>query len=172
MKLPPHWKSWISPLLLALVLLAGVWYYRPVSIDGLCPGLEPSTVSVHVRCTSGTQAQPEREGRIQAAADAPEGRAVLERLEELSFRRPPTNLLYHILSPTATGYQVQEGDYRFTIHLYGESGQVLSLAYSNGRWSYTTPGHGSFLPCHMKDGAAKGQALGAELLELSEDLHS
>ncbi|WP_295580103.1 hypothetical protein [uncultured Oscillibacter sp.] len=159
------WKYAVSPVLLTLVLLAGLWYYRPVTFHILDPALRPAVIRVTL-IRSGSA--PDSQSRtLEADVSTEQGRTLLSRLEGLRFRRPPTNLLFHPLSPTAGGRQAAQGEYRMLIRLSGGDGDWVSLQFSDGRWAYGTSRQPQFLPCHVPDGRAAGQALGDILWEIA-----
>ena len=50
--LKENWKYYISPTLLACLLLAGLWYWRGVGFAHIAPDIVPETVSVNVMTLS------------------------------------------------------------------------------------------------------------------------
>ena len=164
------WKYWISPILLVLLLLAGVWYYRPVTLDTLYPDLDPAGISVSVMRLSGDDF--ERAHFNLTDASSPEASELLDHLNALSIRRPPTNLLLQLLTPTSTGRQVQDGDYNYVIHIFGKDGGWVALQFFIDEWKYDTPSQSQYLPCRVANGAAVGQALGDYLWDLSQSIDS
>lgn len=167
-----NWKYWISPALLALVLLAGLWYYRPVDIYTLAPALEPAGISVVINRFSEDEAMGHGFRNFDVDAASPQGLALLERLEALRIRRPPTNLLLQILTPTTSGRQVQDGDYNYVIHIFGQDGGWVALQFFIDAWEYDTPRQSQYLSCRVSGGADSGRALGDYLWELSQEFES
>ena len=96
----------------------------------------------------------------------------LERLEALRIRRPPTNLLFQLLTPTTSGRQVQDGDYNYVIHIFGQDGGWVALQFFIDAWEYDTPRQSQYLSCRVSGGADTGRALGDYLWELSQEFES
>lgn len=166
-----HWKYYISPVLLACILLAGLWYYRPVDLHTLSPGLEAETINVLIE-RFGDDAKDNQYRHFDVAADSPEGQAILSAMEDLPLRRPPTNLLLQILTPTATGRETQTGDYNFVVRVFDQSAGWVALQFFIDEWKYDTPNQAQYLPCHVKNGKALGRALGDILWEKAPESES
>ena len=165
-----NWKYWISPILLVLLLLVGLWYYRPVTLDILYSDLDPAGISVSVMRLSGDDF--ERAHFNLTDASSPEASELLDQLNALSIRRPPTNLLLQILTPTTSGRQVQDGDYNYVIHIFGQDGGWVALQFFIDAWEYDTPRQSQYLSCRVSGGADSGRALGDYLWELSQEFES
>ena len=82
----------ITALCLLLAMIAGgFWYARPVEFDTLAPGIEPELIDITLtRFYENRQAELRN---LQLASNEPGFDELLVRLEELRFRRPPTNLV-------------------------------------------------------------------------------
>jgi len=164
--LKQNWKYYISPTLLLCLLLAGLWYWRGVTFAAVAEDIDPHTVSVYVACLD--EAGKPVSAHYETDAASPEGQEILDTLYTLTVHRPPTNLLYHILKPTASGAAMEEGDYSFVVRVFGESGGHAALQFHIRKWSYDTAGQSRYLPCSVEDGIAAGRAFGAQLWAIGE----
>ena len=166
--LKENWKYYISPTLLVCLLLAGLWYWRGVTFTTVAEGIAPDTVSVYVSCLD--ENGKHVSAHYEVEADTSEGMAILDTLYGLTIHRPPTNLLYQILKPTASGVGLQEGDYVFAVRVFEEQGGHAALQCNVKNWSYTTAGQSRYLPCSVENGIAEGRAFGAQLWALAKKL--
>lgn len=164
-----RWKGWISPILLALVVLAGVWYYHPVGLDTLYPLSDPVSINVLIDQFDGQRINHKI---FDVDAASPEGQALVARLEALRIRRPPTNLLFQLLPSTASGRTFSKGDYNLVLHVFDADGSWVALQFFIDAWEYDTPASSQYLPCSVSGGAAAGQELGDTLWELSQKFDS
>ena len=163
--LKQNWKYYISPTLLLCLVLAGLWFWRGVSFATVAEGIAPDTVSVYVACL-------DEDGKHVSAhydveADSPEGQEILDTLYSLTIHRPPTNLLYQILKPTASGVAMEQGDYAFVVRVFEDGNGHAALQCNVKNWSYDTDGQTRYLPCSVKDGPAVGREFGALLWEIA-----
>lgn len=164
-----RWKDWISPVLLALVLLAGLWYYRPVSLRTLHEISDPVSIDVLMNQFDG---QRVNHTNFDLDAASPEGQALVSRLDALRIRRPPTNLLFQLLPPTGSGKAFSQGDYNYVLHVFDADGNWVALQFFIDAWEYDTPASSQYLPCSVSGGAETGRALGNYLWELSQSADS
>ena len=105
----------------------------------------------------------------------------MAQLDKLEFRRPPTNLLYIALPfLTELGESPKEwenGDFQ---HLYitlststqGEPWPSGEVSFWIDQWSYRDYEHSLTLPLAVVDGKETGQALCAQLWEISQLVES
>ena len=163
-------KYWISPALLILLLLAGAWYFRPISIMELYPDLNPSGITVLISRSTGNGIQ---DAAFDLDSDSPEYQEILSQMNDLSIHRPPTNLLLHFLPSSGDGRELTEGSYNYVVHLWDSQNQgYAALQFFIDSWEYSTPDTTQYLPCFIKNGAAAGQSLGSKLWELAHSLDS
>ena len=171
MKRPSKGKTVL--LMAAAVLLAWVmWYGRPVNIYSLGAKGAPLQIIAYVDLYTGGDGEyrgAERTGtrRVDLAADTPEGQAVLDKLEDLYFRRSLLNPLRQLLPARGTGAQLDDGEMTFVIDVFTADGYVL-LQFFDGKWSYNTPEQMNYFPCDLPDGEAAGRTLGETLWNLPQ----
>ena len=163
--LKQNWKYYISPALLLCLLLAGLWFWRGVSFATVAEGILPDTVSVYVACLDGNGKHVS--AHYEVAAGSPEGQEILDTLYALTIHRPPTNLLYQLVRPTATGAAMGEGDYAFVVRVFESERGHAALQCNVKKWSYDTADQTRYLPCSVEDGIAQGRAFGAKLWALA-----
>jgi len=162
-----NWKYYLSPTILACILLAGLWYWRGVSFATVANDIVPDTVSVYVACLDENGNHVSAHYEVEAGS--PEGREILKKLYALTIHRPPNNLLYQILKPTATGVGIQEGDYAFVVRVFEAGNGHAALQCNVKKWSYDTAGQSRYLPCSVEDGVAMGRDLGALLWKFNNN---
>ena len=79
----------IAVLVAALIL--GLWYKQPKTIREITGIAEPETVTVTIERRDASQGADLRELTLSAGDEGFD--ALMAQLDELEFRRPPTNLL-------------------------------------------------------------------------------
>lgn len=164
--LKENWKYYISPALLLCILLAGLWYWRGVSFAAIAPDLVPESITVHVYSLSNDGSEL-LDAYYDVEASSPEGQEILDTLYSLTIHRPPTNLLYQILNPTALGQTFEKGDYAFVVRVFGEGGGHAALQFNVRKWSYDALSGDHYLPCSVKGGQETGRDFGQQLWELA-----
>ncbi|MDY4965338.1 MAG: hypothetical protein SO100_03145, partial [Dysosmobacter sp.] len=87
------WKTALL-LVIALLILGGVWYARPVGVETLFPGLEPDQISVTVLDFDGSK-QVDRS--LTLLKGTPEFDELWGEVQALRFRRAPTSVLVQAL---------------------------------------------------------------------------
>ena len=154
-------RVWVP--LLVLLLVAAIWYSRPVTLPDLMKGQEPQepeTATVSVPLTS------------------PEGAALLKQLQDLSFCRSLTDPLIKPLAQAVNAshgsVSYESGDWMFSLSLAGTDGDFAVLNFTVREWSYAAPGQADFYGCTVPDGEAVGRGLGEQLWALAAkyDLNS
>ena len=167
----------IAVLVAALIL--GLWYKQPKTIREITGIAEPETVTVTIERRDASQGAGLRELTLSAGDGGFD--ALMAQLDELEFRRPPTNLLYIALPfLTELGESTKEwedGDFQ---HLYitlststqGEPWPSGEVSFWIDQWSYRDYEHDLTLPLAVVDGKETGQALCAQLWEISQPADS
>ena len=147
-------RVWVP--LLVLLLVAAIWYSRPVTLPDLMKGQELQEINVLIR-SLGDWAQEPETATVSVPLTSPEGAALLKQLQDLSFCRSLTDPL---IKPLAQAVNASHG----------------SVFYEAGDWmlSYAAPGQADFYGCTVPDGEAVGRGLGEQLWALAAkyDLNS
>ena len=171
---------WIITIaVLVAVLILGLWYKQPKTIREITGIAAPD--NIHISITRFDE-QINMEQRKLALSAGDEGfDALMAQLDELEFRRPPTNLLYIALPfLTELGESTKEwedGDFQ---HLYitlststqGEPWSSGEVSFWIDQWSYRDYEHDLTLPLAVVDSKETGQALCAQLWEISQPAES
>lgn len=129
----------ISSILIAVIAVACLWYFRPVDIYELAPGMEVDKISATLIRNGGASLE-DRTFYMERGEEGFED--MLSRMEELRFRRPPTNLLLYpfpflegIFDPKVD--VIEDHEYQLSITLLGEDGfWYLDLYCDVDRWDY------------------------------------
>lgn len=166
-------------VLLVAALILGLWYKQPKTIREITGIAAPD--NIHISITRFDE-QINMEQRKLALSAGDEGfDALMAQLDELEFRRPPTNLLYIALPfLTELGESTKEwedGDFQ---HLYitlststqGEPWSSGEVSFWIDQWSYRDYEHDLTLPLAVVDSKETGQALCAQLREISQPAES
>ena len=158
----------IAVLVAALIL--GLWYKQPKTIREITGIAEPETVTVTIERRDASQGADLRELTLSAGAQ----------LDELEFRRPPTNLLriaLPFLGDADSGEKDwEEGDfYRMDVTFSSSDWEGPTapsyVSFWVDQWSYRDYEHDLTLPLAV-DGKETGQALCAQLWEISQPADS
>ena len=88
-------RVWVP--LLVLLLVAAIWYSRPVTLPDLMKGQELQEINVLIR-SLGDWAQEPETATVSVPLTSPEGAALLEQLQDLSFCRSLTDPLIKLMS--------------------------------------------------------------------------
>ncbi|WP_295586438.1 hypothetical protein [uncultured Oscillibacter sp.] len=166
-------------VLLVAVLILGLWYKQPKTIREITGIAEPDDIHISIMLLDENLNAEQRELTLSAGDDGFD--ALMAQLDELEFRRPPTNLL-RIALPFLPGLdesskEWEEGDFQ---HLYitlstsaqGESWPRGEVSFWVDQWLYRDFGRQLTLPLAMVDGKATGQDLCAQLWEISQPAKS
>ena len=171
---------WIITIaVLVAVLILGLWYKQPKTIREITGIAAPDNIHISI---IRFDEQINMEQRKLALSAGDEGfDALMAQLDELEFRRPPTNLLYIALPfLTELGESTKEwedGDFQ---HLYitlststqGEPWSSGEVSFWIDQWSYRDYEHDLTLPLAVVDSKETGQALCAQLREISQPAES
>ena len=171
---------WIITIaVLVAVLILGLWYKQPKTIREITGIAAPDNIHISI---IRFDEQINMEQRKLALSAGDEGfDALMAQLDELEFRRPPTNLLYIALPfLTELGESTKEwedGDFQ---HLYitlststqGEPWSSGEVSFWIDQWSYRDYEHDLTLPLAVVDSKETGQALCAQLWEISQPTES
>jgi hypothetical protein len=165
----------IAVLCLLLALIAGgFWYNRPVGLDTLVPDMKPEWIdSSLVRFNENQESELRT---LHLVSGEPGFDKLLSRLEELRFRRPPTNLVLQAVPSLGNGpsqpKMLEDGDFEFFFIRFTESvpeGQKeAELDFFIDEWSYRDFDQSVTLPLGMFQSKELGQALGRELWDLAQ----
>ena len=166
-------------VLLVAVLILGLWYKQPKTIREITGIAEPDQISTLV-IRFDEQMNMEQRKLTLAAGD--EGfDALMTQLDALEFRRPPTNLLriaLPFLGDADSGEKDwEEGDfYRMDVAFSSSDWEGPTapsyVSFWVDQWSYRDYEHDLTLPLAVVDGKETGQALCAQLWEISQPAES
>lgn len=157
--LKAHWK--IPAAVLALLIVWGLWYARPVDIYTLAPEVrDPAGITIDVEELTSVGQEPRLCSRPFTPED-PEWETVLSEIEALRFRRPVSNSLLQFLDRRSSPlYGFQDGDYAAYIRVFGRDGSRLELHFTVDSWRYASShSPNRYLPLKMQNGAETGLAL-------------
>ena len=157
-------------VLLAVVLIGCLYYKRPLDIKTLTGVTEPDDIAISIILVDENMDHQQRDLTLSAGDEGFE--ELLTRLEEIQFRRPPTNLV-RIALPFLPelgqdSREWEEGDFQ---HLYislsqpGEDGERIygSVDFWVDEWEYRDFDRDLSLPLAVENSKATGQDLCAEL---------
>ena len=161
-------------VLLVAALILGLWYKQPKTIREITGVTAPETVSVTIERRDASQGAEQRELTLSAGDEGFD--ALMAQLDELEFRRPPTNLL-RIALPflgdfEESSQELDDGDFQHLVispSQPGEGGERIQ-GYVNffvSQWSYRDFKHDLTLPLAVVDGKETGQALCAQLWDMA-----
>ena len=166
-------------VLLVAVLILGLWYKQPKTIREITGIAAPDNIHISIIRFDEQINMEQRKLHLSAGDEGFD--ALMAQLDELEFRRPPTNLL-RIALPFLPGLdesskEWEEGDFQ---HLYitlssstqGEPRPSGEVSFWIDQWSYRDYEHGLTLPLAVVDGKETGQALCAQLWEISQPVES
>lgn len=164
---------------LAVVLVLTMWYKRPLNIWEVTGVAEPEEISISITFVDGTADMEQRELTLSAGDEGFD--ALLERLEEIQFRRPPTNLIriaLPFLSDWSTGEkELEEDDFTslvISLHQPVPDGDRVRgyVEFFVDQWSYRDFDRDVTLDLAVTDSKETGQALCAELWEKAQPVQS
>ena len=163
-------RLWVPAIIVLLLLLTAIWYSRPVTLPDLLGDQAPQQINILVRRLS----DPEpASATASLPLSSPEGAALLEQLQELSFRRSLTDPLIKPLTQAVNASQgsvsYETGDWSFSLSLTGADGDPAVLNFTVREWSYAAPGQEDFYGCSVPDGEAVGQALAEQFWTLAAE---
>ena len=165
-----HKRLWMPAIIVLLLLLTAIWYSRPVTLPDLLGDQAPQQINILVRRLS----DPEpASATASLPLSSPEGAALLEQLQSLSFRRSLTDPLIKPLAEAVNASHVsvsnETGGWSFSLSLTGADGDLAVLNFTVREWSYAAPGQEGFYSCSVPDGEAVGQALAEQLWTLAAE---
>ena len=171
---------WIITIaVLVAVLILGLWYKQPKTIREITGIAAPDNIHISIIRFDEQINMEQRKLHLSAGDEGFD--ALMAQLDQLEFRRPPTNLLYIALPfLTELGESTKEwedGDFQ---HLYitlststqGEPWPSVEVSFWIDQWSYRDYEHSLTLPLAVVDGKETGQALCAQLWEISQPVES
>ena len=136
--------------------------------------MEPELIDITV--TRFYESQQSKLLTLHLASGEPGFDELLSRLEELHFRRPPTNLVLQAVPALGNGASqpkmLEDGDIEDLFITLAESGpegwKETKLGFFIDEWSYRDFDHSVTLPLGMSQSKETGQALGRELCDLAQ----
>lgn len=164
---------------LVAVLILGLWYKQPKTIREITGLAEPETVTVTIQRRDASQGVDLRELTLSAGDEGFD--ALMDQLDELEFRRPPTNLLriaLPFLGDADSGEKESEpGDfYRMDVTFSSSDWEgptaPSQVSFWVDQWYYRDFSRQQTLPLAMVDGKEIGQDLCAQLWEMSQPVES
>ena len=163
-------RLWVPAIIVLLLLLTAIWYSRPVTLPDLLGDQAPQQINILVRRLS----DPEpASATASLPLSSPEGAALLEQLQELSFRRSLTDPLIKPLTQAVNAshgsVSYETGGWSFSLSPTGADGDLAVLNFTVREWSYAAPGQEGFYSCSVPDGEAVGQALAEQLWTLAAE---
>ena len=171
-------KRIVSIVLAAVLVAAGLWYYRSVDIHTLSGSSDADYIRITVIRHASHTLDYEVEARYVRLDRGEEGyEDCLARLEALRFRRPPTNpllLAFPFLENLNNGPKVidVEGDYYYDLYigLADEVDEVwdLYLSFSMDEWEMRNFVRNVSLPLHCSEPSETVMALAAQWWEEGE----
>ena len=172
----------VAMVLLAAALVAALWYKRPLDIRQITGVAEPETISISVIMRDENMDLQERILDLSAGDEGFD--ELLARLEEIQFRRPPTNLIriaipLHGLPNFYRGEtkEAEAGTFqRLILYLSAteESGETVigQVTFEVDQWWYHNFDRNVDLDLAVTDSEETGQALCAELWEQAQPVES
>lgn len=163
---------------LAAALVLTLWYKRPMDIREITGVAEPEEISVTILRRDADMDLEQRELTLSAGDEGFD--ALLARLEEIEFRRPPTNLIrmaLPFLPESAETKEAEDGDFQNLYLLLSaptESGEWVSgqVSFWVDQWQYRDFDREVTLDLAVTDSKATGQSLCAELWEMAQPVES
>lgn len=161
-------------VVLVALLLFGQWYKRPLDMETITGVTAPDHISISVIRWDEDMDLQQRDLDLSAGDEGFD--ELLTQLEELQFRRPPTNLITSALSflPSwdTTSKEVEDGDFQhlmITLSQPGADGEQVCgyVGFWVDEWEYRDFGHDISLPLVMEDGKDIGQDLCAQLWDVA-----
>ena len=168
---------------LGIILVATLIYKRPLDIRQLTGVAEPDELSINITFVDGTA---DMEQRVLTLSAGDEGfDPLLARLEEIQFRRPPTNLIRIVLPFSGLPgifadedtKEAEDGEFQsLTLYLSGtdESGELINgkVTFEVDQWQYWNFDREVALNLAVVGSKETGQALCAELWEMAQPVES
>lgn len=167
----------IAVLVAALIL--GLWYKQPKTIREITGIAAPDDIYISIILLDENMDMEQRELTLSAGDEGFD--ALMAQLDELEFRRPPTNLLriaLPFLGDADSGEKDwEEGDfYRMDVTFSSSDWEGPTapscVSFWVDQWSYRDYEHDLTLPLAVVYGKETGQALCAQLWEISQPADS
>lgn len=161
-------------VVLVALLLFGQWYKRPLDMETITGVTDPDDISISVIRQDKDMDLEQRNLNLSAGDEGFD--ELLAQLEELQFRRPPTNLITSALSflPSwgTTSKEVEDGGFQhlmITLSQPGADGEQVYgyVGFWVDEWEYRDFDHDISLPLVMEDGKDIGQDLCAQLWDVA-----
>lgn len=154
------------PLLgiVAVLVLWGLWYSRPVGVETLFPDFDPDRVEVIVT----DYAVGDRTASYSKGT--PEYDAVLSEVRGFQFRRSALNPLRQVLPYRGPRMHSCDADKTILLEFTQEDGKenhaIYRLEFALNQWSYCiVSGNGKFLPLGMTDSKTVGMEMAQRYLD-------
>lgn len=159
---------------LAAALVAALVYKRPLDIKTLTGVTEPDDIAITVLLVDEDMDTQQRDLTLSAGDEGFD--ELLARLEELRFRRPPTNLIRIVLPfLPESGGEAQEWEAGEFQHLFislsqpGENGERVYgyVEFWVDEWEYRDFDRNLSLPLAVENAKETGQDLCAQIWEIA-----
>ena len=161
-------------VLLVAALILGLWYKQPKTIREITGVTAPDDIYISIILLDENMDMEQRELTLSAGDEGFD--ALMAQLDELEFRRPPTNLLRIALSFLGdfeeSSQELDDGDFQhlvISLSQPGEGGERIQ-GYVNffvSQWSYRDYEHDLTLPLAVVDSKETGQTLCAQLWDMA-----
>lgn len=155
---------------LAVILVATLIYKRPLSIREITGVAEPESITFWIELQNIISGNKIKELTLSAGDE--DFDAIMTQLDELEFRRPPTNFIrmaLPFLGDADSGKtDCENGEFReLTMTLSSPDGSGV-VSFQVDRWYYRDLSRSQTLALALVDGEAIGQDLCAQLWEQAE----
>lgn len=166
---------YITAIVLLVVVLIGCLYYkRPLDIKELTGVTNPDNISISVILVDENIDKEQRDLTLSAGDEGFD--ELLARLEEIKFRRPPTNLV-RIALPFLpelgeSSKEWEDGDFQHLVISLSQPGEGETRIQGHVRfwideWEYRDFDRAIMLPLAVENSKATGQDLCAELWDMA-----
>ena len=166
---------WIITIaVLVAVLILGLWYKQPKTIREITGIAAPDNIHISIIRFDEQINMEQRKLHLSAGDEGFD--ALMAQLDQLEFRRPPTNLLRIALSFLGdfeeSSQELDDGDFQhlvISLSQPGEGGERIQ-GYVNffvSQWSYRDYEHDLTLPLAVVDSKETGQTLCAQLWDMA-----
>lgn len=159
---------------LVAVLIGCLYYKRPLDISELTGVTDPDEIAINIFLTDENMDLKQRYLTLSAGDAGFE--ELLTRLEEIQFRRPPTNLVRVALpflpELGERSKEWEDGDFQHLVISLSQPGEgdertVGTVDFWIDEWEYRDFDRDLWLPLAVENSKATGQSLCAELWEMA-----
>lgn len=162
--------TWTAIALLVIIVLIGIWYTQPITVQGLDSIMDVETL--HISITQLQEGQPDdqaetRSVTLQKGDEAFE--ETLSTIQSLELKRPFKNLMpaFPFLNGTREPGAFTDHAYRFRIELIGAEDRFMNLTCNIDQWEYRKSSYDADLPLNTTENTEDPTVLGDFLWELA-----